>query len=317
MTTSDKQPDVSIIVVSYNTRDMTLECLRSVFRETRLINFEIIVIDNASVDGSADAIAAEFGGKVSLLVLPDNIGFAAGNNRAAATAKGKMLLLLNPDTVILSQALDHLYAFSKQYPQAGIWGGRTLFADLSLNPASCWSRQTLWSLFSQAVGLSSLFRKSSIFNAEGMGGWDRNGTREVDIVSGCFLLLKRDLWERLRGFREQFFMYGEEADLCLRARDFGVRPMVSSAATIIHYGGASEKIRADKIVRLLRARVLLVYFHFPLLTRWIAGWFLNLWPTSRYLAHFFLARFGSHSSQEKADVWKEVMQRKHEWQECR
>lgn len=311
---SNKRPDVSIIVVSYNTRDMTLECLRSIFRETRLIDFEVIVIDNASADGSADAIVAEFGGRVLLLASPENLGFAAGNNRAATTAKGEMLLLLNPDTVVLNEAIDHLYAFSTQYPQAGIWGGRTLFGNGSLNPASCWSRQTLWSLFSQVIGLSSLFRHSSIFNTEGIGGWDRDGMREVDIVSGCFLLLKRDLWERLGGFREQFFMYGEEADLCLRARDFGVRPMVTSAATIIHYGGASEKVRADKLVRLLKAKMLLIYFHFPLLTRRIACWLLILWPTSRYLAHLLLARLGSNSSQEKADVWKEVMQRKNEWQ---
>ena len=186
----NKQVDVSIIVVSYNTRDMTLECLRSIFRETRLIDFEIIVIDNASTDGSADAISTEFGESVLLLASSENLGFAAGNNMAATKAKGDMLLLLNPDTVVLNEALDHLYAFASQYPQAGIWGGRTLFGNGSLNPASCWSRQTLWSLFSQALGLSSLFRHSSIFNADGIGGWDRDGIRAVDIVSGCFLLLR-------------------------------------------------------------------------------------------------------------------------------
>lgn len=310
---SDKHPDVSIIVVSYNTRDMTLECLRSIFRETRSINFEIIVFDNASSDGSADAIAAGFGENVRLLSSPENLGFAAGNNKAATKATGKMLLLLNPDTVVLNKALDHLYALSIQYPQAGIWGGRTLFENGSLNPASCWSRQTLWSLFSQAFGLSSLFRHSSIFNTEGIGGWDRNGIRKVDIVSGCLLLIKRDLWEELGGFREQFFMYGEEADLCLRARNIGAHPMVTSAATIVHHGGASEKVKADKLVRLLKAKILLICFHFPLLTRRAGCWLLILWPTSRYIAHLLLARFGSNSSKAKSDVWKEVLQRKKEW----
>jgi len=310
----NKQYDVSIIVVSYNTRDMTLECLRSIFRETQLIDFEIIVIDNASTDGSADAIAAEFGERILFIASPENIGFAAGNNMAATKAKGDMLLLLNPDTVVLNKALDHLYAFSTQYPQAGIWGGRTLFENGSLNPASCWSRQTLWSLFSQAIGLSSLFRHSSLFNAEGLGAWDRNGIRAVDIVSGCFLLLRRELWESLGGFREQFFMYCEEADLCLRARDFGVRPMVTSAATIIHYGGASEKIRADKMVRLLKAKMLLINLHFPRLTRRLGGGLLSLWPASRYLAHRLLTGLGRRASQEKAAVWKEVVQRKQEWQ---
>lgn len=309
-----RRPDVSIVVVSFNTRDMTLECLRSIFRETRSISFEIIIIDNASTDGSVDAIAAEFGERVRLLTSSENIGFAAANNRAATTAAGKMLLLLNPDTVVINEAIDRLYQLADQYPQAGIWGGRTLFGNGSLNPASCWSRQTLWSLFSQAIGLSSLFRHSSIFNTEGIGGWNRDGVRMVDIVSGCFLLINLDLWKELGGFREQFFMYGEEADLCLRARTVGAHPMVTSAATIIHYGGASEKIRADKLVRLLKAKILLICFHFPFLTRRMGCWLLILWPTSRYIAHLLLARLGRHSSLAKADVWKEVLQRKSEWQ---
>ena len=311
---SHKRPDVSIIVVSYNTRDMTLECLRSIFRETRLIDFEVIVIDNASTDGSADAIAAEFGQSILLIASTENLGFAAGNNKAATTATGEMLLLLNPDTVVLNGAIDHLYAFATQHPQAGIWGGRTLFGNGSLNPWSCWSRMTLWSLFSQAIGFSSLFRHSSLFNPDGIGGWNRVGIRAVDIVSGCFLLLKRDLWEKLGGFREQFFMYGEEADLCLRAGDVGARPMVTSAATIIHYGGASGKIRADKLVLILKAKMLLICFHFPSLTGRIGCWLLSLWPASRYLANLLFAKLGNNSSQAMANIWKEVMQRKNEWQ---
>jgi GT2 family glycosyltransferase len=304
---------LTIIVISYNTREMTLECLRSVFRETCQETFELIVLDNASADGSAEAIAEEFGDKVRLIASSENLGFAGGNNQAAGVALGDYILMLNPDTVVLDGAVDRLVEFARQRPDAGIWGGRTLFGDGTLNRASCWSRQTLWSLICQALGFSSLFRRSTFFNAEAMGGWDREGIRFVDIVSGCFLLIRHDLWSRLNGFRPEFFMYGEEADLCLRARNFGARPMVSSAATIIHYGGASETIRADKLVRLLSAKMRLVQYHFPVFTKWLGCWLLSLWPVSRYWAQTMLGRIVRQPLADKSAVWREVVRRRNEW----
>jgi N-acetylglucosaminyl-diphospho-decaprenol L-rhamnosyltransferase len=306
-------PELSILVISYNTREMTLECLRSVFRETRTRNFEIIVLDNASTDGSPQAIAEEFGDLISLIISQDNLGFACGNNRAAGQGHGEFLLLLNPDTVVLEGAIDRLLMFARSRPDAGIWGGRTLFGNRLLNPASCWARQTLWSLFCQAIGLTSLFRRSSLFNPEGMGGWDRSGIRSVDIVSGCFLLVRHDLWIRLGGFRQEFFMYGEEADLCLRARNFGARPMVSSAATIIHHGGASETVRADKLVRLLSAKMRVVQYHFPVYTKSLGCWLLSLWPVTRYWAQIMLSRIVRRSPSDKLAVWREVVRRRNEW----
>lgn len=306
------RPEVSIIVVSYNTRRLTLDCLRSVFSETKC-EVEVIVLDNASTDGSPEAIRDAFGSQLKLIVSKDNLGFAAGNNRAAKVAKGEFLLLLNPDTVVLDGAVDRLLQFARRRPESGIWGGRTLFADGRLNPASCWSRQTLWSLLSQAVGLSSLFRRSTLLNPEGLGGWDRSGEREVDIVSGCFLLIRRDLWDRLDGFRERFFMYGEEADLCLRARQLGARPIVSGDATIVHYGGASETVKADQVVKVLRAKMDLIQLHFPAQQRKIGYWLLALAPKSRALAHGVLEKVGVDGADEKRRVWREIVSREVEW----
>ncbi len=306
-------PDVSIIVVSSNTRVMTLECLRSVFRETQNSRFEVIVLDNASADGSAEAIRQEFGGRLRLLRSRENLGFAKGNNRAAKLAKGRYVLLLNPDTVVLNNAIDRLVDFAGRTPDNGVWGGRTLFADHSLNPASCWARQTLWSLMCQAIGLSSICRRSNLFNSEGMGGWDRTGERNVDIVSGCFLLIRRDLWLELGGFRETFFMYGEEADLCLRAKSLEARPTTTSSAIIVHYGGGSEKVRAEKMVRLLKAKMNLIRLHFPPRKRRLGYALLALWPRSRWLVHSVLAFIGRDQSAEKRDMWREVTDRRSDW----
>ncbi len=304
---------LSILIISYNTKEMTLECIRSVFRETKSVVYEIILLDNASTDGSVEAIRDEFDTKIKLIDSQHNHGFAQGNNLAAESATGEYLLLLNPDTVVLDGAIDQLLNFVDNFPDAKIWGGRTLFGDKTLNPGSCWARQTIWGLICQAFGLSSLFRKSSLFNPEGMGGWNRDGIREVDIVCGCFLLLKREFWQELGGFRKEFFMYGEEADLCLRAKSLGARPMVTSNATIIHYGGASEKIRADKLVRLLTAKMLLIEFHFSAKLKAFAKWLLYMWPKSRFIAHALLSMVGREKSKEAAKSWKQVIDNASIW----
>ena len=123
---------------------------------------------------------------------------------------------------------------------------------------------TLWSVFCNATGLNRL-QKSRLFNSEGYGGWDRNSTRTVDIVSGCFFLTDRALWEQLQGFDPTFFMYGEEADFCLRARQIGAQPMIAPTATIVHYGGVSEPDQADKHIKLLAGKVTLMTRHWPAL----------------------------------------------------
>lgn len=302
-------PKVSILVISYNTREMTLDCLRAVQAETT-VPHEVIVVDNVSADGSAEAVSAAFP-DVILLAEQENHGFAGGNNIAAARARGEYLLLLNPDTVVLDHAIDHLIDFAESRPQARIWGGRTLYADGSLNPTSCWRKMGLWAIFCRATGLTGLFPRSELFNPEAYGGWDRSSERQVDIVSGCFFLIRRDDWEALGGFDPTFFMYGEEADLCLRAaRDLKARPRISPAATIIHHGGASERVRADKLVRLLAGKCTLIRRHIPHWLKPLAGWGFGLWPWSRALA-FSVLRRGS----ESADVWKEVWDRRREWRD--
>jgi GT2 family glycosyltransferase len=306
---------LSILIVSYNTRELTLACLRSVFAETH-IPFEVIVVDNNSGDGSAEAIATGFP-NVVLLAEQRNHGFAAANNLAAERAQGEYILLLNPDTVVLDGALDKLVAFAQRSPSARIWGGRTLFGDLSPNPASCWRRMDLWNLFCRATGLTGIFRNSSLFNTEAYGGWDRMTEREVDIVTGCLLLIERPDWRRLGGFDPAFFMYAEETDLCLRARQqIGARPRITPEAVIVHYGGASEKVRADKMVRLLRAKRELIRRHFPAWQKPFAAALFSAHPASRSLATGLLARLGQKASvAESANVWAEVWARRDEWRE--
>lgn len=312
MAQSDIPPQLSIVVVSYNTRDMTLACLASVHAQTQT-PFEVIVVDNASTDGSAEAIRAEFP-QVRLLAETTNHGFALAHRIAVPEARAPWLLLLNPDTVVLNGALDKLFAFAQRTPDAGIWGGRTLFGDGRLNPTSCWRRMTLASLLFRTVGLSGIFRSSEIFNAECYGTWPRDRERAVDIVTGCLFLIRRDLWDRLGGFDDRFVMYGEEADLCLRARALGVRPRITPEAEIIHYGGASERVRADKAARLLRAKIELIRRHFPPLTRGLGLALFRLWPYSRHVGLGFAGRLLRRPALvEEGRAWKEIWDRRAEW----
>ncbi|MEM1003735.1 MAG: glycosyltransferase family 2 protein [Pseudomonadota bacterium] len=300
-------PKVSIIVVSYNTRDMTLDCLRSVQAETRL-TYELIVVDNASTDGSVEAIAAEFPG-ITFMAETDNHGFAKANNIAADRATGEYILLLNPDTVVLDGAIDKLVAFAEARPDAGVWGGRTLYGDRSLNPTSCWRRMSLWNTFCLAAGLTAIFRNSPLFNSQAYAGWDRSSERQVDIVTGCFLLIRRKDWDVLQGFNLSFLMYGEDADLCLRAaRELNAAPYMTPEATIIHYGGASEKVRSDKMVRLLNAKIELTKHHIPGWQRPIVQRLFRLWPLTRALVFSLLRPSG-----DSARAWKDIWQRRAEW----
>lgn len=306
-------PALSILVVSHNTRAMTLACLDSIVAATREVSYEIIVVDNASTDGSAEAIAGHFA-KPHLIARTDNLGFGGGNNLAFEHARGELLLLLNPDTIVLDGAIDRLVAFARRRPAAMVWGGRTLFGDGRLNPSCAWGRMTVWRLACRALGLTGLAPRCNLLNGEALGGWRRDSEREVDIVSGCFFLVPATLWRRVGGFDPVFFMYGEEADLCLRARALGARPAVTPEATIIHHGGASEATREGKMVKLLAAKATLIDRHFAFGLRHI-GLALNAaWPLSRWLALTALAAAtGAAETKERAGVWKRIWQRRAEW----
>ena len=307
-------PDLSIIVVSYNTRDMTLACLEAVAAETVSTSYELIVVDNDSSDGSAAAIAALERADIELIAQDENLGFARANNLAAQRARGRYLLLLNPDTIVRARAIDRLVEFARNCPGAGIWGGRTIFADGSLNPSSCWARMTVWNQFCRAAGLTGIAPANPLFNGEAYGGWQRDDVRAVDIVSGCFLLTETSLWRKLGGFAPELFMYGEDADLCLRAKMLGARPLITPDAEIVHYGGASEKTRAGKMIKLLTAKASLIDRHWVGGSRWLGKLLLQAWPLSRWLALSLLATMrGKTEHREAAGVWREIWEARREW----
>ena len=305
------QATLSVIVVSYNTRDLTLTALRSLY-DNADYPFELIVLDNASDDGSATAVEHAFP-SARLIQSSRNLGFAGANNEAVRYATGEALLLLNPDTEVLPGAIRRLMALRAAHPDAGIWGGSTVYADGTPNRSSCWRRQTLWSLLVQATGLSSLARRSQWLNPERVLDLAGQKPIPVDIVSGCMLLVNRALFQRLGGFSPGFFMYGEDADLCLRAQEEGANPLVEPGACIVHHGGASERVRAEKLVRLITAKATLIHVHFPGGRKRVGLVLLAAWPLSRMLAHRLLTALGFTRYREQAQAWTRVWGQRREW----
>lgn len=243
-------PDVSILIVSWNVKELLRNCLRSLSENAGDVRYETIVVDNASRDGSPEMIRSEFPW-VKLVEPGANLGFGRANNLAYEHSRGRWVLLLNPDTVVLQRAIEKIVRFADVHPEAGAVGGRTLKADLTLERSCCWGSPGLWPLVCKSVGLHLIFRRSELFNREAMDWWPRNTVREVDVITGCFFMLRRDVYEKTGGFDPRFFMYAEEVDLCWRIRKLGWKLMFTPEAEIIHLVGASAaKAKPNRVYQI-------------------------------------------------------------------
>ncbi len=232
--------DLSIIIVNYNVKEFIQNLLHSVFKAGCNLKYEIIIIDNASDDGSADFIKEKFP-NVNLISNKQNIGFGKANNIGLAAAKGKYILLINPDTLIREDTLEKMISFFESSPDAGLAGCKILNPDGSLQLACRRSFPGPWTSFCKVTGLSSLFPHSRLFARYNLTYLDENRTYEVDAISGSFMMMKKEVYEKIGGFDEQFFMYGEDLDLCYRIQKAGWKVYYTPGTQIIHYKGESTR----------------------------------------------------------------------------
>lgn len=253
---------VSVVIVTYRNEADIGACLSAVGSAAPGIPMEVIVVDNASGDGTV--AAARAGGGMKIIERQANGGFAAGCAAGAEAATGQWLLFLNPDTVIAPDAVEALLSCAQEHPATGIVGGRFIHPDGTTDPRSFWGRPSPWSAACFALGLSSLLPGSRFFDPEAPQQWsaDPAQQRAVPVVSGAFMLVRRQLWDTLGGFDPVFFLYGEDADFCLRAAAAGCRPMVTARAVCQHAGGRSST-GAGKLVLLFTGKATLVRRHFP------------------------------------------------------
>ena len=234
--------DVSIVIVNWNTKKLLGDCLRSVYEQAGDVDYEVIVVDNASADGSVEMIRRDFE-RVVLIENARNNGFAAANNQGMAVAKGRYILLLNSDTVVLDNAIANTVHFADMHPRAGVIGCRVLNPDGTLQ-VTCFMFPSILNILLSSTYLYKLFPKSRFFGRERMTWWDRSDVREVDVVTGCFMLVRREAIEKVDVLDERFFIYAEETDWCYRFRKSGWKSMFTPNGQIIHYGGQSTRQKA-------------------------------------------------------------------------
>ncbi|MCU0485453.1 MAG: glycosyltransferase family 2 protein, partial [Anaerolineales bacterium] len=229
-------PDLSICLVTLNTRQCLRDCLDSLAAHPASLPTEIIVVDNASSDGTQAMLAAEYP-QVTLIQNKKNEGFARPSNQAMRAASGRYLLLLNPDTLVHAGALDTLVTFLEQHPDAGIAGPKVLNRDGSLQMACRRGIPRPGAMISYFLKLHRLFPHSRRFGGYLLNYLDEDETQLVDGVSGSCMLVRRRAAELAGYFDEQFFAYQEDADFCFQVQRLGWKVYYHPAAHITHFGG--------------------------------------------------------------------------------
>jgi GT2 family glycosyltransferase len=236
-------PEVSIVIVSWNTRQMLLDALRT-FLPMRGFAGETIVVDNDSKDGSAEAVEQHWPG-VRVIRNPRNLGFAGGVNVGLRAATRPLVLLLNTDTLVVGDAIPRLLAYAAAHPEAGIIGPRVMNRDGTLQ-TSVWRFPSLRNMLLSSTYLYKLFARSAWANRERMAGVDLSTPRPVDAVSGCCFLIRRQVLDQVGYLDEGYFMYAEETDLCLRAQRAGFQVHYAPVGEIVHFGGGSSRLQSRR-----------------------------------------------------------------------
>lgn len=230
---------LSIVIICWNNREVLDDCLRSLFATTKETDFEVILADNGSTDGSVDLCRRDY---PSVIIVENgaNIGFARGNNPGIDRACGKYILILNPDTVLHEGALDKWIQWADERPHAGAFGCRVLNPDGSYQEPARRFPTPLRS-WASAFGLGWLGRVLPVFQTTEYHGWEGRTEREIDWQYGCALLCRGELLKQLGGFDDQFFCNFEEVDLCRRIWESGHPILFFPGAEITHIGGNSTK----------------------------------------------------------------------------
>lgn len=237
--------DVSIVIVNWNTSESLRNCLRSIYAQTCYVNYEVCVIDNASTDGSVEMVRGEFP-TVTVIANTKNRGFAAANNQGIEIAEGRYILLLNSDTTICNNAIEKCVKYADKHQDVAIVGPQ-VWEDESTIQYTCFGYPSLTNYLFRLSGLVKLFKNNHIFGREQMRWWKRDSEREVDVVSGMFMLVRREAIEQCGALDKTYFVYCEEADWCYRFSKAGWKIMFWPGAKIIHAHGGSHSTKQNSL----------------------------------------------------------------------
>jgi hypothetical protein len=248
--------DISVVIVAWNAQRYLELCLESLAAAPPRRSMEVIVVDNASSDGTAEMIEARYRW-VKLMRSPENLGFSRGNNLGIRECRGRYIALVNPDVQVLPGCLDALADFLDVNPRVGNAGPRVLNPDGTLQ-SSCRRFPTLWNNFCSATGLTSMFKGWRFFAGEHMFYFPHDRTMTVDVLVGCFSMIRRETFDAVGLLDENLFMYGDDVDWCRRAWNAGWQVVFFPGAQAIHDRG---KITAPYPVRFAVAQLKSVLYY--------------------------------------------------------
>ncbi|MEO6302803.1 MAG: glycosyltransferase [Bacteroidia bacterium] len=253
---------LSIIIVNYNVKHFLEQCLFSVFKALKNISAEVIVVDNNSVDGSIALIKEKFP-QVKLIANTNNTGFSVANNQGIKIANGKYVLLLNPDTVVQEDTFEKTLTFMDAHPEAGGLGIKMLDGKGNFLPESKRGLPTPAVAFYKIFGLAKLFPRSKKFGQYHLTFLDKNKNHEIDILSGAFMLMRKEALDKVGLLDETFFMYGEDIDLSYRITQGGYKNYYFAESSIIHYKGEStKKSSVNYVIVFYKAMAIFAQKHF-------------------------------------------------------
>ncbi len=234
--------DLSIVIVSYNTKELTKKCLQSLDSAKKPDKTEIFIVDNNSGDETVEMIAKKFP-KVKLIANKNNVGFSRANNQALKIAKGKYILVLNPDTEVMPDTLTKMINFMDKNPQVGIATCKIELYSGGLDQDARRHFPTPWRAFTHFSGLSKIFKGSRIFDQYYVGYESPDKEQEVDACVGAFMMVRKSAMDKVGLFDEDFFFYGEDLDWCWRFGEKGYKIIYTPITKIIHYKGASSGMK--------------------------------------------------------------------------
>lgn len=235
--------DISVIIVNYNVRDLLENCINSVLAASSRLKVEIVVVDNNSFDGSAEHIRSKFSSNPSVKLIENkvNLGFAKANNLGVKYTSGKFLLILNPDTILQEDTLEKTLSFYDRDDLIAAVTCKLVLPNGKLDLACRRSFPSTSVALYRMLGLSRVFPKSKIFGKYNLTYLDENESYEVDSICGAFMLIRKDIYDKVGGFDEEYFMFGEDLDLCYRIKRAGYKIFYYSGSSTIHYKGESTR----------------------------------------------------------------------------
>lgn len=225
--------DVSIGIVSYNTKELIARCLDSIFMKTKGVHFEVVIVDNCSSDGTPMMLEECFP-QVTLICNNENRGFSRSVNQAFMASQGDYFFILNPDTELYGNPIYELFNFMKSHPDVGVVGPKILYPNERLHP-SCWKFMTLMLAILDVFQITLYFPGNSFSKRYNYDYWKHNYIREVDWITGAAFMTRRDIYQKLNMLDEQFFIYSEDMDYCFKAWKAGYKVLFNPNAIVIHH----------------------------------------------------------------------------------